>query len=301
MISGNRIGVMTLAMMLTAGLVRAGEPLVLAPGKGSVVVYGGSSSATHYYDLNGNMKRFDTLRTSFSAITFGVNANYGLVENLQADLELPIGYYSITSKERFPDRSIVAPAYLGLGLTYQFGRGRVNGSVSTMLKLPPGFHDGIYDDPNHPSFLSDGYMQLTSMLNFGFTADHVWFKGGAGYNWRAEEPSDEIIYRAEIGFSRVEGTGVFLGCQGVTSTADVSKPLRPFYAGASGNAAELERIDGGRGVFRTIDRESYFALNAGAFVSITDRIFVSGMYTIRLFGTNSLLLHGIYAATGYNF
>jgi hypothetical protein len=77
--------------------------------------------------------------------------------------------------------------------------------------------------------------------------------------------------------------------------------MMPFYAGASGTTAEQSRGDGGQGIFRNIDRENYFAINAGAFVSITDHIFVSGKYAVRLFGKNSLSLQGAYLGAGYNF
>jgi hypothetical protein len=287
-------------MALTAG-ARAGDPEIIAAKKLRTYIYGGSARASRYYNLDGDLKRYDTLGTDFVATTFGLTAAYGLLDDLQLDLDLPVGYYSLTSKSRFPDRSIISPSYYGIGATYQVSRGKVNASVSSMLKVPPGFHKGIYDDPKHPTFLSDGYLQLTTTLNFGFMLKETWFKGSAGYNWRDEEPLDEIVFNAEIGVSKVEGTGIFVGCSGVVSTGDVTHPLMPFYTGASGSTEEQNRGDGGQGVFRTIDRENYFAINAGAFVSITDQIFISGKYAVRLFGKNSLSLQGAYLGAGYNF
>lgn len=293
--------VIALAMIAAAGKAHAGEPLVLDPGKGFVFIYGGSAKASRYYNINGDLKRYDTNQTEFNATTFGLTLRYGVIENLEVDLDIPVGYYSLTSRYRFPDRSLLSPSYYGVGATYQIGRGNVNGSISSMVKIPPGFHNSIYDDPEHPSFLSDGYLQVTSTLNFGFTFNETWFKGSAGYNWRDEEPLDEIIYNAEIGISKVEGTGIFVGCNGVVSTGDVTQPLRPFYAGASGSMAEQSRIDGGRGRFSTIDRENYFAINAGAYVTLFDQFLVAGNYNVRLFGSNSLALQGAYVGVGYNF
>ena len=290
-----------LAMAAASGNVRAGEPLVLAPGTGTVFIYGGSAKASRYYNLNGDLKRYDTNQTEFNATTFGVTLRYGVIDNLELDVDIPVGYYSLTSKYRFPDRSLFSPSYYGVGATYQIGRGKVNGSISSMVKIPPGFHNGIYDDPEHPSFLSDGYLQVTSTLNFGFTFNETWFKGNVGYNWRDEEPLDEIIYNAEIGLSKVEGTGIYAGCSGVVSTGDVTQPLQPFYAGASGSTAEQLRIDGGRGRFSTIDRENFFAINAGAYVTLFDRYVIAGNYAVRLFGKNSLALQGAYLGVGYNF
>lgn len=283
------------------GTAHAGEPIILPKGKGVVSIYGGPARASSYYNTTGRLKRFDTLNTDFSALIFGLTANYGLTDWLELNADVPLAYYKVTSSGRFPDRSVFFPSYYGIGATYQLSRGKVNSSISSMVKVPPGFHDGIYDDPKHPTFLSDGFLQITSMLNFGFNFKEIWFKGGAGYNWRDEEPLDEIIYNAEIGLSKVEGTGIFVGCNGVITTGDVTQPLRPFYAGASGSITEQQRVDGGTGRFSTIDRENYFAINAGAFVGITDYITLSGRYAIRLFGANSLALQGGFLGVGYNF
>jgi hypothetical protein len=274
---------------------------MLPEGEGRINIYGGTAAASNYYDIDGNLRLFDSVQTQFSMTTIGITADYGLTEFLELNFDMPVGLYHITSKALFPDRSITQPAYIGLGATYRITSDKLSSSVSTMVKVPPGFHNGIYDDPEHPTFLSDGYFQWTTMLNVGFTHDDVWVKGGAGYNWRGEEPLDELLYNVEVGLSRVEGTGIFVGAGGVVSTGDVTRPLRPFYAGASGDIEERSRRNGGTGRFSTIDRESYFAINAGAFVDITSTISLNGRYIVRLFGANSLLLQGGYLGIGYKF
>ncbi|MBS1911747.1 MAG: hypothetical protein JST22_07160 [Bacteroidetes bacterium] len=289
------------ALLFLAQCLYAGNPIVQPKGKGELTIYGGSSSTTGYYDVNGVMKRFDTLATEFTATTFGMNMTYGLTDDVQLDLDVPLGYYSITSKALHPKRSIFSITYYGVGATYQLSRGKVSSSISGMVKVPPGFHHGIYDDPNHPTFLSDGYFQIGGAFNFGFNMKETWIKGHVGYNWRDEEPADEIVYGAEVGFSKVEGTGIYVKVDGVVTTADVTQPLEPFYAGTSGPPSSLERLDGGRGIFRTIDREDYTALTAGAFVGISSHVFLSGSYTLRLFGNNTLDLKGAYLGAGYKF
>lgn len=292
------------AMVLLLGLpgiATAGDPVVLPAEKGIVSIYGGATRASSYYNTLGRLKRFDTARTDLNVLTFGMTLNYGLTSWLELNLDVPVAYYKLTSSERFPDRSIFSPSYYGIGATYQLSTGKVNSSISSMVKIPPGFHQGIYDDPEHPSFLSDGFFQVTTALNFGFNYKELWFKGSAGYNWRDEEPADEIIYNAEIGLSKVEGTGIFAGFSGVLSTGDITQPLRPFYAGASGTLEDQQKVDGGTGEFRTIDRENYFAVNAGAFVEVTDNIVLSGRYSVRLFGANALVLQGGYLGAGYKF
>jgi hypothetical protein len=282
-------------------LLAGGGAFTLEEGEGRANIYGGTAAAKNYYDIDGNLRLFDSVQTQFSATTFGITVDYGLTGALELNFDMPVGYYQLTSKSLFPDRTIVAPAYIGLGATYRITPDKLSTSVSTMLKVPPGFHSGIYDDPEHPTFLSDGYFQWTTMLNVGFKHDDVWVKGSAGYNWRDEEPLDEILYSMEVGLSRVEGTGIFVGAGGVVTTGDVTKPLRPFYAGASGDIEERSRRNGGTGRFSTIDRENYFAVNAGAFVDITSSISLNGRYIVRLFGANSLLLQGGYLGIGYKF
>jgi hypothetical protein len=302
-----KISMRSISLLLAGALassiqLMAGEPVLVTAkkGKGIVSIYGGSARATRFYNTSGELQRYDTLQTDFVATTFGLGGNYGLTDELQLDVDVPLVYYSLTSSDRFPDRSIFAPAYVGVGATYQLITSPLGASVSVMGKIPPGFHRGIYDDPKHPSFLSDGFFQVTSSLNLGLVIDKSWVKGSVGYNWRDEEPLDEIIYALEVGLSKVEGTGVFLGCNGVVSTGDATKPARPFYAGAAGGGTDVV-VDGGTGRFSTIDRENYFAVNAGAYVDLTDHLVINGKYIVRLFGTNSLALQGAYLGLGYKF
>ena len=286
---------------LGASAAHSGGSGVLPSGQGVVRIYGGAGSAEGYYTAEGDQNRFDTLQTSFVATMFGISADYGVMEGLELNAALPIAYFRIHSNERFPDRSIFSPVWLGLGGTYQITAGSVQTSVSTMLKIPPGFHQGIYDDPNHPTFLSDGYFQLTTAANLGIVMEETWLKGSVGYNWRDEEPLDEIIINAEVGFSRVEGTGIFMEVQTVLSTGDVAAPARPFYAGTAGSTEEQQRLDGGTGKFRTIDRENYLAVSAGTFVSITNALSIDGRYNVRLLGANALALQGAFLGLSYRF
>ncbi len=278
-----------------------GDAFLQPKGKGEIRVYAGGGSTRNYYNVDGNQRLFDSLETSFLAINFGASFDYGLLDRLELNLNLPMGYYAVSSLSRFPDRSIFSPVWYGVGLTCQITRGTLFTSVSSQVKIPPGFHEGIYDDPNHPTFLSDGYWQWTNTINVGYAGDELWVKGSGGYNARGEEPADEIVYSAQIGISRVEGTGIFVGVEGVASTEDASQPLRPFYAGAAGSETEKLRQDGGTGRFRTIDRENYLAVKPGAFVSITDRVTLGADFSLRLLGTNTLALWGFYLGAGYRF
>lgn len=296
------IAVITLLIFILPSNARGqGDAFLQEKGKGEAWLYLGGGSTRNYFNVDGVQRLFDSLETTFLSLGIGVSVDYGLMNNLELNVALPISYYQLTSASLFPDRSILAPDWLGVGLTYQITKAPVFTSVSSQVKIPPGFHDGIYDDPNHPTFLSDGFLQWATLLNVGYAKDGIWFKGSGGYNLRGEEPADEFLYSAQIGFSRVEGTGIFLGIGGVVSTEDASQPLRPFYAGASSSREEKFRIDGGTGRFSTIDREDYFSIKPGFFVELNDELMVSAEYLIRLAGVNSLALSGLYGGVGYRF
>jgi hypothetical protein len=279
----------------------AGGPFVLEAGEGIARLTGGAYRADQYYNTEGRLRTYDTVKTQLNVVRFGLSGDYGLIDGLELNVDVPIGIYTLTSRAQFPDRRIVTPEYFGLGGTYRLSAGNLATSLSAMVKLPPGFHRGIYDDPAHPTFLSDGFLQIAGMLNAGFKYKNIWLKAGAGYTWRDEEPIDEIPFTFELGFSRVEGTGIFVGLDGVVSTGDVTQPLRPFYAGASGSVEERQRNDGGRGVFRTIDRENYLNVGAGAFVYVTKQLMVNGRYDLRLFGRNTIAMRGAQLGLGYRF
>ena len=64
---------------------------------------------------------------------------------------------------------------------------------------------------------------------------------------------------------------------------------------------QLSKAAGDSGIWVMIRRPLFVALVVGAFVSITDNIYISGKYAVRLFGKNSLALQGAYLGVGYNF
>ena len=284
---------------LPSGVSAQGDAFLVEQGKGEAWFSLNWGSTRNYFNTEGETRLFDSLRTTFTAYTLGISANYGILGNLEANLELPIASYNLSSESRFPDRSIFSPAWYGIGLTYGQGFGQLRLALSSIVRIPPGFHDGIYDDPQHPSFLSDGYFQFLNMLHLGYSGEEFWLKGSIGYNMRGEEPVDEIVYGGQVGFSRVKGTGIYVGFGGVVATEDPSQPFRPFYAGA--NLTDTLLQNGGTGHFATIDRENYFFLQPGAFIEVNDRLTLSAQYQVRLFGLNSLRLNTISGAAGLRF
>ncbi len=289
-------------LSVAAGECRAQlDVSVQKPGDLFVHVFGGAQRSNTIYTADGDSRLFDTLGTSYSAVLFGPSVDYGVIDGLEVNVDMPIGYLSVTSDEKFPDRSIFAPLFIGVGATGDLTAGEFVFGLSSMIKLPSGWHRGIYDDPEHPSFLSDGYLQWTTLARAGFSHDKVRASASVGYNWRDEEPLDEIAYSAQIGLESVRGSGVFVGVDGVQSTGDVTNPLRPFYAGSSGSAEQLLQSDGGSGRLLSIDRENYTAVSAGAYATVFDRLVIDGRYELRLSGANTIALQGAFLGVGYTF
>lgn len=268
------------------------------PGEAEIWVSAGGGSTRTMFNTDAEERLLDTIGTDFSAYVLTINADYGLTENLELNGTLPIGWFSTTS-EIFPDRSILAPAYLGLGATWRFLDGPVRAAAGVEARIPPGFHQGIYDDPAHPTFLSDGFFELRSTL-FGAwsNGDNLWAKGGVGYAFRAEEPVDALTAEAEIGFSSVPGTGLFLKLSAETSLSDPSTPTRPFYAGA---ATGKENLTGGTGRILTIERQRFFDVAPGIFVDLSDRLSTAFLYRIRVLGLHTLRINGLYIGVGFRF
>lgn len=261
-------------------------------------VSGGGGSTTTLFDTEGTQRLFDTAGTAFGAYVLGVSADYGVSDRLELNLSLPIGYYTLSSDRHFPDRSILAPAWLGIGGTWGETIGTVRTALGVEVRIPPGFHEGIYDDPNHPSFLSDGFFEVRGSLMAAWATPDFWLKGSAGYALRGEEPVDEIFGSIQVGHSSVAGTGVFVGVEGATSVVDPSEPERPFYAGADG---DLSEFSGGVGRMRTIEREAYLIIAPGAFFDLHENLTISTQYRVRLLGVHTVRLNGLFIGTGLRF
>ena len=282
----------------TASLFGQSDAFLQEEGAWEVWISGGGGSTTTLFDTDGTQRLFDTAGTTFGAWGLSVSADYGISDRLELNLSLPIGYYTLTSDRRFPDRSILAPAWLGIGATWGITTGEIRTAAGVEVRIPHGFHQGIYDDPNHPSFLSDGFLEVRGSLMAAYATPKFWIKGSAGYALRGEEPVDELFGSVQVGHSSVAGTGIFIGVEGVTSTSDPSEPTRPFYAGADG---DLTEFSGGVGRMRTIEREAYLTVAPGAFFDLRENLTISTQYRLRLLGVHTVRLNGLFAGVGLRF
>jgi|GEM_PF-2043574 len=282
---------------------------ILSPGRLLVKFDGGALSADHYYGVASELRRFDTNGTSYTRLFARPSVRYGLFDRFDLSLELPLTYERLTSAERFPERSIGRLASVDLGAGWgalQFFSSndtaitsRTSIAVRGRLSIPTGFHNGLDNDPKHPSFLDDGALEGELGLAGVYVTPELEIGGRVGYRMRGEELEDEIPWSLSIDLTRIRGAAIGVGAFGAVSVADPSHPSRPFYAGSSGTAAEQTEIDGGRGIFRRPDRETYAGIHAGVTVDLGDTWSLGAHYGVRLVGTNALGMSGAWLTVGY--
>src|SRR4051812_20275303 len=79
----------SLILVTLAGVtaLRAGGNPLAEVGRGTIYIYGGGGTTTNYYNINGIIKPFDTLGTTFTALTFGLTASYGILDNIELNID----------------------------------------------------------------------------------------------------------------------------------------------------------------------------------------------------------------------
>ena len=286
-----------LLAFVAADLSAQSDAFLQPAGESSLWMTAGGGSTRTMFDTDGEERLLDTLGTDFTSYVLALSFDYGLTDEIELNATLPIGYVSTTS-DLFPDRSILAPYWLGLGGTWRFLDGPLRMAGRLEIRVPPGFHSGIYDDPEHPSFLSDGYLEVQTGLSVAWSSPSAWIKAGAAYAARAEEPEDAIVGSLELGYSSIPGSGIFLNLSGEASLADPSRPSRPFFAGAT-SAGEV--FDGGTGRLLTIERQAFLDVAPGLYVDLGEDISAALQYNIRLLGVHTLRLNGLYLSVGLRF
>ncbi|HZV12671.1 MAG TPA: hypothetical protein VFA55_05605, partial [Candidatus Kapabacteria bacterium] len=141
---------------------------------------------------------------SFTAAVLTLYGEWGATNDLTLIGEIPFGHYEYSEDDTvssFKDALTPPFTYVGVGGRYALWRtGNTVVSVSNMVHIPPGFHRGLYDDPNYP-FLSDGYFENISAAEFGTSFIWGWVEGKIAYHARDEDPSNQLEMQCTVGFS----------------------------------------------------------------------------------------------------
>ena len=183
-----------------------------------------------YYDKEGDLisRQTDTSRESAPDYTFELSnisvqtfIEYSFTDDISAYFHLPLSYYKLKetylndtvtggSREPRADFSLFQPSFFAIGGKYRLSDDDFMPYAIAEFRIPPGFHQGILDDPDYP-FLSDGAFEFLGTIGSNLGFKESWLEASVTYNYRAEELRDQLIFYLEGGLKTVPGTrlGVF--------------------------------------------------------------------------------------------
>ncbi len=224
----------------------------------------------------------------------GLYAEYGLADNLSLIADLPFG--SFTLKETYQQLrerdsvlylvevdssfSLTSVIYYGLGLRYRFHeRDGVVGALTAQIRLPPGFSDGIVDNPDY-DFLSDGAVEIAGGVELGLTTNYGWIGAAVRYNHRAEELEDFARISLETGLNTIPDSYLKF-------MIDIVQSLASFD-----DAREFS-------VRESPLQSSYIAFGASFGMFLSETFFVDVNYSLNLSSTNTWRLTKFGAGGGF--
>jgi hypothetical protein len=249
--------------------------------------YVGTMLASSFKDLNGEnvFYKRDTSAIypngkdygiELSGILCGVYAEYGLSDDVTLLLDVPIGRFALheaysnggisVDGETKADFSITQAVYYGIGARWKIHTGKGVASFTLTAKIPPGFHNGVANDPK--SFLSDGAFQIGGGLEFGYPFKQSWLGSSLMYNHRFEDLSDELSVHAEVGAKNIPNTFIKI-------YLDILQSMSSFPTNEEFNPR------------RSILQENYVAAGASFGLYISEDWFLDVAYSARFIGKNT--------------
>jgi len=177
-----------------------------------IKLYGGKTSGSSFYDMEssittelpdiqlGNEEEERNFIFDYNEYIYGIKGEYAVTNNLVLFSDIPIKYYTLhertdttlydSSGNEYPqkidraDFSLLQPAYLSLGARYKLYSKLAYAAISGEIRIPPGFHNGIQNDPDY-QFLSDGALEFHSGLILGVKFEKGWLESSIAYHYRA--------------------------------------------------------------------------------------------------------------------
>ncbi len=249
--------------------------------------YVGTMLASSYKDLDGESVFYkqDTSAlfpngrdygVELNGIIGGLYAEYGLSDDVTLLLDVPFGRFALHEAysdggisldgETRADFSITQAVYYGIGARWKINTGKGVTSLVLMAKIPPGFHNGVANDP-HP-FLSDGAMQIGGGLEFGYPFKESWMGSSILYNHRFEDLSDELFVHVEVGAKNIPNTFIKI-------YVDILQSMSSFPTNEKFNPR------------RSILQENYVSAGAAFGLYVSDNWFLDLGYDARFIGKNT--------------
>jgi hypothetical protein len=284
-----------------------------------VKLYGAMPTASGFYNANGELiDRFreasddDSVRqkivrdysVKLAAITGGIYAEYGILDNFTIVADVPVTYWNLHERYSFDssyvlrlsptDSGVVTepvkrdranlnrfrPDYYGLGGRYAWTNGNNLIGVNGIVRVPPGFKNVFSADSS--AFFTDEFLQASGGLNLGLKINKNWLSTSINYNYRAGDYSDEMQYYLEFGTRNVETTQIVV----------FSK-----YIQSLGSFQESAAFEPRRQRFQ----ENYLLVGGIFEIEFQKRLAVNAGYEIRLAGKNSWALSTFTLAVAYKF
>jgi len=271
-----------------------------------IKLYGGKTSGSSFYDMEssiktelpdiqlGNEEEERNFIFDYNEYIYGIKGEYAVTNNLVLFSDIPIKYYTLhertdttlydSSGNEYPqkidraDFSLLQPAYLSLGARYKLYSKLAYAAISGEIRIPPGFHNGIQNDPDY-QFLSDGALEFHSGLILGVKFEKGWLESSIAYHYRAEDLVDNLFIHTEGGISTVPGSKLM-------AYIDFTQSFGTFN-----NAVQFNPR------YTTL-QEDIFDIGFLFQLFVTDHLYGEFSYKINLLGKNTWNLGGFIIAAG---
>ena len=211
-------------LVLACGTRAFAGPWNLVPGEFYTEIHGGWFSSDTYHDPNGG-RRFLAGGGLWEQRSLASHSEFGWKPKLNFILELPM----VSVSRRLgaaAGRELPTQAGLGdalVGLRYRIARGSTAAAIEVDWKAPLGYErdrflthadsvaagdisgDGDSLDANAARqlgspVLGDGNQNVIVSLLLGTTLPRGFVQIAGGYEYRFEEPKDQIVMAADVGF-----------------------------------------------------------------------------------------------------
>lgn len=219
------------------------------------------STASSFYNLNDSLVSsliFNSNDTSrrytfdFYHTCVIIQARYYLDEQFKIFINIPISFFELEEKY-FRDKygyrdgkqnyTLNRVDNVELGISKLWNIGSITTGFASSIRIPTGFHYGLYDDPNY-SFLSDGALEFLLETEMDIKLKQYSFENDFILNFRGEEFKNCVIWNSGIGLHTVPNTKLKLFSEIHLSTEKFTNQTRPlvpnqevsqennYYAGA---------------------------------------------------------------------
>ncbi|TAL71106.1 MAG: hypothetical protein EPN82_00375 [Bacteroidetes bacterium] len=250
-------------------------------------LYGGSSSASGYYDLDGI--KINSLTDENSQVgqkdytmdltkgIMGLNCEYSVSESFMVFCDIPLTINELDEIYKSNDTTglrynkanytLTHLEYVGLGAKYLLYSKKSYSFIMVEGRIPPGFKRGI-PDTTGKKFLSDGAFELRTGLGIGLKSESYFLESIIAYNYRDEELADEVVIKLEAGLSNVPDAKLSIVGEFVQS-------MKSFKY-----AIPLK-------INETVTQEDYFAMGFEFSMFFSELFYGEFNYILRLSGKNT--------------